>query len=217
MVTTIMRYFVLYILSILLTIILIILSIFTGINLHYILCTFLGVGAFTSFALIFVFIDLNYTRLLHKTIGKISIKKFRTLLKHLDQENNSLNFIYENHGYILKLFDYEYKFDLKPCILKKSFLISFIVRNVRYETISETMPLYNLYRRTLKVKRYRNIIISFTKNNKKKEYYVVKEGVSRYTFLAQFVTLIKTSGKYYGCGNSIFETIRVDECDYRNF
>lgn len=139
------------------------------------------------------------------------------MLKHLDQENNSLNFAYENHGYILKLFDYEYKFDLKPCILKKSFLISFIVRNVRYETISETMPLYNLYRRTLKVKRYRNIIISFTKNNKKKEYYVVKEGVSRYTFLAQFVTLIKTSEKYYGCGNSIFETIRVDECDYRNF
>ena len=44
-----------------------------------------------------------------------------------------------------------------------------------------------------------------------------KEGVSRYTFLAQLVTLIKTSTKYYGCGNSIFETIRVDECDYRNF
>lgn len=74
MVTIIMRYFVLYILSILLTIILIILSIFTGINSHYILCTFLSVGAFTSFTLIIVFIYLNYTRLLYKTIGKISIK-----------------------------------------------------------------------------------------------------------------------------------------------
>ena len=44
-----------------------------------------------------------------------------------------------------------------------------------------------------------------------------KEGVSRYTFLAQLVTLIKTSTKYYGCGNSIFETIRVYECNYRSF
>ena len=155
---------------------------------------------------------LNYDKYVGETLGKFPRKRFESSLRHFSQDNKKIDLIYENFGYRLKLGDFEYKFDLKTCGYKKSFIIAFIIRVLRRDTVSEKLPLYNLYRKTLKIKVYNNVIICFEKNNKKKEYSIVKNGISKYPFLAQIMTFLEIPfrNKHSKGGHSIFEIIRLN-------
>ena len=205
-------YLILYILNLILFIISIILSIYYGINYgdnSSICVVFILISVF-SLLFTVIFMVLNYEKYSGKVLGKFPRKRFESSLKHFAQDNKKINLIYENFGYRLKMGNFEYKFDLKTCGYKKSFIIAFIIRILRRDTVSEKLPLYNLFRKTLKIKVYNNVTICFEKNNKNKEYSIVKNGISKYPFLAQIMTLLEMPGKWHGMGESIFETIRLD-------
>ena len=89
---------------------------------------------------------LNYDKYVGETLGKFPRKRFESSLRHFSQDNKKIDLIYENFGYRLKIGDFEYKFDLKTCGYKKSFIIAFVIRVLRRDTVSEKLPLYNLYR-----------------------------------------------------------------------
>ncbi len=207
-------YLILYILNLILFIISIILSIYYGINYGNNSSIYVIFVLISCLSLMFtcLFMVLNYEKYSGKALGEFPRKRFETSLKHLGQDNKKIDLIYENFGYRLKIGDFEYKFDLKTCGYKKSFIIAFIIRILRRDTVSEKLPLYNLYRKTLKIKMFNNITICFEKNNKKNEYSIVKNGISKYSFLAQIMTFLEIpfKHKHFEGGHSIFETIRLD-------
>ena len=207
-------YIILYILNSILFIISTFLSIFYGINYgdNSSLCVIFVLISGLSLVFTCLFMALNYEKYSGKALGEFPRKRFESSLKRLGQDNKKIDLIYENFGYRLKIDDFEYKFDLKTCGYKKSFIIAFIIRILRRDTVSEKLPLYNLYRKTLKIKVYNNVTICFEKNNTQKEYSIVKNGISKYPFLAQIMTFLEIPFKhrYFKSGHSIFETIRLD-------
>ena len=145
------------------------------------------------------------------------MKHYQAELIKANSTNNKLTFIYDKHSY--KLIDNpNVEFKVGMTLFKKSFIITFIVRNSRYGVVSNKLQLYNLYRKTLKVKKIKNLVIRFEKNNKVKEYTIIKDNVSKYTFLAHILMcmniLLKT--KCSTSNYTMFNIVNIDEYSFHS-
>lgn len=85
----------------------------------------------------------------------------------------------------------ETEFDLGKYLFKKSFILAYIIRQVRYPTISKSLKAIKLFEKKLKVVRYENVIVRFIDGEKIKEYEVVKNYVSKNTTLSKSITKAK--------------------------
>ena len=145
------------------------------------------------------------------------MKHYQAELIKANSTNNKLTFIYDKHSY--KLIDNpNVEFKVGMTLFKKSFIITFIVRNSRYGVVSNKLQLYNLYRKTLKVKKIKNLVIRFEKNNKVKEYTIIKDNVSKYTFLVHILMcmniLLKT--KCSTSNYTMFNIVNIDEYSFHS-
>ncbi len=170
-----------------------------------------------SFFFIFVYIRLNYTKILGSMLDYFPMKHYQAELIKANSTNNKLTFIYDKHSY--KLIDNpNVEFKVGMTLFKKSFIITFIVRNSRYGVVSNKLQLYNLYRKTLKVKKIKNLVIRFEKNNKVKEYTIIKDNVSKYTFLVHILMcmniLLKT--KCSTSNYTMFNIVNIDEYSFHS-
>lgn len=171
-----------------------------------------------SFMFLYPLVRLDYKFHMDRLLDKFPMKQYQLELKRASLNDNKLIFKYENHSYKL-LNSPDVEFGVKWIIFKKAFVSSFITRSVRYSAISNKLPLYNLYRKTLRVKKYQNLIVRFEKNNRVKEYQIVKDNISKFTFLTQMITLLGIMFRYgiNKIGHSIFETIRINEYIYEGY
>ncbi len=209
-----MLYIILQVLNIIVFIVSIILSVVSSETELWIL--YITSSVF-SFFFIFVYIRLNYTKILGSMLEYFPMKHYQAELIKANSTNNKLTFIYDKHSY--KLIDNpNVEFKVGMTLFKQSFIIAFIVRNSRYGVVSNKLPLYNLYRKTLKVKKIKNLVIRFEKNNKVKEYTIIKDNISKYTFLAHILMcmniLIKT--KCSTSNYTMFNVVNIDEYSFRS-
>ena len=209
-----MLYIILQVLNIIVFIVSIILSVVSSETELWIL--YITSSVF-SFFFIFVYIRLNYTKILGSMLDYFPMKHYQAELIKANSTNNKLTFIYDKHSY--KLIDNpNVEFKVGMTLFKKSFIITFIVRNSRYGVVSNKLQLYNLYRKTLKVKKIKNLVIRFEKNNKVKEYTIIKDNVSKYTFLAHILMcmniLLKT--KCSTSNYTMFNIVNIDEYSFHS-
>lgn len=118
----------------------------------------------------------------------------------------------KNNSFLLKL-------DLKGYLFQKSYLISFVIRNLRYPIISNNLPFKYLFSNNCFIKDGFNVKIEIIQR-KKVEKMIVKNGISRYGFVARKITfspfyLSSISNRNY---HSILRTKSyIDEKRYKSF
>ena len=78
--------------------------------------------------------------------------------------------------------------DLTDYAFQKSYLISFVIRNLRYKLIHNKLPLKNFFRNSFTIKNGLNVKIIIVEGNKQFEKMIVKNGVSKYGFIAKNIT-----------------------------
>lgn len=113
-----------------------------------------------SFMFLYALVRLGYKINMDRLLDKFPMKQYQLELKRASLNDDKLILKYENHSYKL-LNSQNIEFNVRRIIFKKAFISSFITRSVRYSTISNKLPLYNLYRKTLHIKKYPNLIVRF--------------------------------------------------------
>lgn len=81
------------------------------------------------------------------------------------------------------------KLDLSGYFFQKAYLISFVVRNIRYPLISDKLPLKYLFKNSFPIKKGINIKLVMIDGVKKDDIMVVKNGISKYGFVAKTITM----------------------------
>ena len=105
-------------------------------------------------------------------------------------------------------------------MFQKSFLISYVVRNLRYPLISNKLPLKCLFANKYFIKKQLHVKLELIDGDKKSEKIIVNNGVSRYGFIAKRITfspfyLSAFSNRHYNVTRN-FKTY-VDEKKYKQF
>lgn len=106
--------------------------------------------------------------------------------------------------------------DLQGYLFQKSFIMAWIIRNIRYSSISNQLKLIKLLNFKLKVKNNENLKIRFMVGTKCKEYLIVENYISKNSILTR--SIIKS--KYYLCFLSAYslkymkEVKRINEKIY---
>ena len=113
------------------------------------------------------------------------------------------------------------KLDLSGYLFQRAYLVSYVIRNMRYPLISDKKPLKFLFANSFAIKN-RNIEIKLVTidGTNRKEKTIVKNGVSRYGFLPRQITLSVFHLHLYS--NYSYQRIRrfktyMDENRYKNF
>lgn len=92
---------------------------------------------------------------------------------------------------------------LDDYLFKKSFIMAKVIREVRYPVISKRLALSKLFKFTLENNQIENLIVRFIDDSTTREWCVVRDYVSKNTFLTAAIT----KSKYYKCflGNQSYE------------
>ncbi len=119
----------------------------------------------------------------------------------------------ENNQKIVKL-------DLSGYPFQKAYLISYVVRNLRYNKISLKLPLKFLFKNTFPLGKNINIKLIITDRDKTFEKTIVKNGISRYGFLARIITRAPYALTYWTNESHrilLREKSYIDERKYEHF
>lgn len=121
--------------------------------------------------------------------------------------------ISENNSEIIKL-------NLGKYLFQKSYIISYVVRNIRYPLISDKLPLKYLFTNKYFIKKSFNVKLELIDGNKKIERIIVKDGVSKYGFIAKQITFSPFYQSSFS--NRSYQSIRnfktyIDEKRYKYF
>lgn len=90
------------------------------------------------------------------------------------------------------------RFVLNGYMFQKSFIIAWIIRKIRYGTVSNQLNLIKLFKFKLKVTDVEHIKIRFVDGLKCDEYTIVEKYVSKNTFLSRSITKSKYYLNYLG-------------------
>lgn len=185
-------------------------------NTIFILSMFLSAMSFLFGSVIFYKITNKYPL---NNISEYYTKKFKKLLIKTEGiyvirfiKKNGL-WVCENNSQIIKL-------NLGKYLFQKSFLISYVVRNLRYPLISNKLPLKCLFANKYFIKKPLHVKLELLDGDKKSEKIIVNNGVSRYGFIAKRITF---SPFYLSAfSNRHYNTIRnhksyFDERRYKQF
>lgn len=112
------------------------------------------------------------------------------------------------------------RLDLSGYLFQRAYLISYVIRNLRYPLISDKKPLKYLFANTFSIKKNVDIKLVTIDGTKRKEKTIVKNGISRYGFLPRQITLAAFHLHLYS--NYSYQRIRrlktnIDENKYKNF
>ena len=185
-------------------------------NTIFILSMFLSAMSFLFGSVIFYKITNKYPL---NNISEYYTKKFKKLLIKTEGiyvirfiKKNGL-WVCENNSQIIKL-------NLGKYLFQKSFLISYVVRNLRYPLISNKLPLKCLFANKYFIKKQLHVKLELIDGDKKSEKIIVNNGVSRYGFIAKLITfspfyLSAFSNRHYNVTRN-FKTY-VDEKKYKQF
>ena len=185
-------------------------------NTIFILSMFLSMMSFLFGSVIFYKITNKYPL---NNISEYYTNKFKNLLIKTEGiyvirfiKKNGL-WVCENNSQIIKL-------NLGKYLFQKAFLISYVVRNLRYPLVSNKLPLKCLFANKHFIKKQLHVKLELLDGDKKSEKIIVNNGVSRYGFIAKQITfspfyLSALSNRHYNVTRN-FKTY-VDEKRYKQF
>ena len=105
--------------------------------------------------------------------------------------------------------------DLNGYLFEKSFILAWIIRNLRYSTISDRQPLKRIYSFQCPIKRFKKVTVRFIDNGKPFDYVIVKNGVSCHTLLTRVITkaryCLDLSGRYSATRFKDVESINEEQ------
>lgn len=112
------------------------------------------------------------------------------------------------------------KLNLDGYLFPHSYLISFVVRNLRYSYISDRLPFRNLFKNKFFLKAGLNVKLEIIDGNRKKEKMVVQNGISKYGFIAKNITF--SPFYLFSLKNRGFHSLQnsksyIDEKRYKQF
>ena len=110
------------------------------------------------------------------------------------------------------------KLDLNGYAFEKSYLISYVIRNLRYPLISNKKPFKYLFANRFFIKKNMNVKLIIINKNKRTEKMIVKNGISKYGFIAKHISF----APFYlsGLSNENYQSIRkflVEEYNSPNY
>ena len=114
-----------------------------------------------------------------KSFKKLLIKKDNCFEIQFVKKNNI--WVCENDSLLIKL-------NLNGYAFEKSYLISYVIRNLRYPLISRKRPFKCLFTNKFFIKKKLNIKLRIIDGDKVTEKIIVKNGVSKYGFIAKQIT-----------------------------
>ena len=115
-------------------------------------------------------------------------KDFKKLLVK-NGEGRTIQFVKKNGVWICENNKYAVKLDLSGYLFQKSYLVSFVVRNLRFPVISRKLPYEKyLFRNKFLLDKRENITLIIIDGDKKSELPIVRNGISRYGFIAKHIT-----------------------------
>ena len=159
--------------------------------LSFILLFPFGLYQYAIIPLIIFFILLLFFRKyinLNKVI--INIEKF---IQINAQNEGSISFSSNNDVYSCVENDEIISFSLKGFILKKSFIRAFIVRQIRYKTVSNKLKISKLFSIRLKCKcKYDKLYLFINKH----KYLIFSNNISKNTFLSSEISKSKFAAMY---------------------
>ena len=120
-------------------------------------------------------------------VSEYFVKEFRKLFKSEDGFY-SITFIKKDGFWICEHKDGHIKLNLGKYFFQKSYIISFVIRNLRYPFINEKLPLEYLFWNVCLFEEPFNLKLILINKNKKFEKLIVKNGVSKYGFIGTRIT-----------------------------
>lgn len=158
---------------------------------------------------IFPFILINYLTVyvifsIHaKKYPKNSFKNYNVsnILDAVENIENEKIITFYNKNGIWFCDKVNLKMDLIGFLFPKSFIRAYVIRNLRYEVISNKKPLIKLFKKKLFVGNKTNIYIKFIIDNSIKKIRIVTNGISKNSFLSKEITI----SRYY----KIFSSMRM--------
>ena len=114
-------------------------------------------------------------------------KNFKKLLvKHKDCF--TIQFFKKDGFWICETDKESIKINLNGYLFQHQYLVSFVIRNLRYPLINNKLPLKYLFKNKFFIKKNLNIKIVIYNGDKRIEKMIVKNGISRYGIIAQNIT-----------------------------
>ena len=152
-------------------------------------------------------------------ISEFSTNDFKRLL--IKKDNCfEIQFVKKDNDWICENETLSVKLNLNGYAFEKSYIISYVIRNLRYRLISNKRPLKYLFVNKLFIKQAMNVKLQMLDGDKKYEKMIVENGVSKYGFLARRITF----SPFYlsGLSNRTYQGIRnfktyIDESVYKRF
>lgn len=193
-----------------------VLSIFNIVGVHYIP---LGFGSMMTFLLGHILFFKKTNKFPKNDISeycKFDWKKYATNVN----ENNIICFEKQGDVWICDNGERKVVLDLTGYPFQRAYLISYVVRNMRYKFISQKLPLKHLFKYSFPIHKRIDIKLLLIDGNRRKEITVVKKGVTKYSFIARQITL--SAFYYHLFSNESYQRIRhhktyIDEKKYKSF
>lgn len=111
-----------------------------------------------------------------------------------DSKCNYINFKYVNGFFICESKNTsKVKLNLRGLIFKKTFIKSYVIRNLRYEIISSKLNFNKLFNKKIKIPTLNNLTLRIEMKNKFYTYEIVKNNISYLNLWCQIFTF----SKYY--------------------
>lgn len=112
------------------------------------------------------------------------------------------------------------RLDLRGYLFQKKYLISFVIRNLRYSLISNKLPFKYLFKNKFFIGKKINVKLEMVDRNKKNDKMIVKNGISKYGFIAKNITF--SPFYLFSFSNRSYQSIKkfisyIDEKKYKQF
>lgn len=128
---------------------------------------------------------------------KISHFLFSNKISELHEKKQTIIFYKKNSGWVCDAMHDSIFFDLKFCLFKKSFVLAFVTRAVRYPLVSNKLPISSLGRHSLLGFDKKQIInVAFQHKMHKKQFILVRNCCSKCSLISQLIIKSKLPPVY---------------------
>lgn len=157
------------------------------------------INSLVMLPLFFILDYIFFSKHTNKYPLKISDELLKISFNIKKNENLDIIVKKEQGLWIFNLNNMEFEMDLKGYIYPKSFIRSFIIRQLRYSYANKERSIKKLFKINVYLSKYKsnNIVISYKLGDKIKSKTVLKQGMSKHTVLSQLISQTRFYKKYF--------------------
>lgn len=139
------------------------------------------------FTLITLYTFYGHTIHTNRKLIEILLKFDATPMMQKEEDGHHLYFEKSDDRWICSTYSV-ISFDLHGYLFPKSYILAWIIRNLRYSTISRKLPQKRIMSYRCPVKRFHRVTVHFNNNGKESHYVIVNNGISKNTYITKKIT-----------------------------